>query len=57
MSEIGTERIYCGLDHHIDGASAYNRSFPCMEATYPICHKDTAKLKERPEEGALGALS
>ena len=22
---------------------AYNRNFPCMEATYPICHKEPAR--------------
>ena len=45
MSEIGTERIYCGLDHHIDGASAYNRSFQCMEATNPHAIKNQRKVR------------
>ena len=31
--ETGTERIYYGWDRYIADASAYNRSFPCMEAT------------------------
>ena len=29
----GTERIYYGWDHYIVDTSAYNRFFPCMEAT------------------------
>ena len=24
---------------------AYNRTFPCMEATYPLCHKEPARSK------------
>ena len=31
----GTEIIYYGWDYYIADTSAYNRSFPCMEATYP----------------------
>ena len=27
---------------------AYNRTFPCMEATYPLCHKEPARSKQRP---------
>ena len=30
---------------------AYNRTFPCMEATYPLYHKEPARSKQR-----LGAL-
>ena len=25
---------------------AYNRIFPCMEATYPLCHKEPARSKQ-----------
>ena len=25
---------------------AYNRTFPCMEATYPLCHKEPARSKQ-----------
>ena len=24
---------------------AYNRTFPCREATYPLCHKEPARSK------------
>ena len=30
-------------------ASAYNRTFTCMEANYPLCHKEPARSKQRPE--------
>ena len=26
---------------------AYNRTFPCMEATYPLCHKEPARSKQK----------
>ena len=29
---------------------AYNRTFTCMEATYPLCHKEPARSKQRPNQ-------
>ena len=30
-----------------------NRTFPCMEATYPLCHKEPARSKQRPVSRGL----
>ena len=44
------ERIYYGWDQYIADASAYNRSFPCMEAkaTYPYAIKTQWKARNTP---------
>ena len=53
------ERIYYGLDQYIADTNSYNRSFPCMEATYPYTIKTQQKTRNAPSRGlwALGALS
>ena len=45
-----TERIYCGCYHCIGDSSAYNRSLPCMEASYPYA------IKNQPLVGDFGCL-
>ena len=32
---------------------AYNRTFPCMEATYPLCHKEPARSKQNTPLGVF----
>ena len=35
-----------GLAGSLCHKGAYNRTFPCMEATYPFCHKEPARSKQ-----------
>ena len=47
----GTEIIYYGWDYYIADTSAYNRSFPCMEATYPYAIKTQQMARNTPSRG------
>ena len=46
------ETLYDRLVHLDAGSSwhkgAYHRTFTCMEATYPLCHKEPARCKQSP---------
>ena len=47
----GSEIIYYRWDHYIADASAYNRSLPCMEVTYPYAIKTQRKVINAPSRG------
>ena len=47
-SWAGTEIIYYGWDYYIADTSVYNRSFPCIEATYPYAIKNQRKARNAP---------